>query len=274
VATKRTTGASGSPAARPRRTPAAGARTLVYVYCIAQSASPPPLRVQGLPDAGPPRALPLGRSRWILVADVPASRFDQTALAAGLQDLDWMGACAMAHDALVMEAMKNGPVAPMRLFTIFEDEARALTQAQLASKQISQTLRRVAGRAEYGVRAGVMPAARRQARAPVPRLTGRSFLEQKRKQLEARRKSVGVPDAERQQIFDRLARLADEARQRDIPEGGSVWLDGAFLVPLSAAAAFRRAVNRLATELARAGHEVVLTGPWPPYSFLDHGATN
>jgi len=270
VATKRTRPASGKRSGPGPR----GAASLAYVYCIVQSPAAPGIaRVQGLPGTGPPRAVPLGRSRWLVLADVPGSRFDETALEAGLKDLDWVGACAMAHDALVMEAMKSGPVVPMRLFTIFQDEARARGQALRAARQIGRTLRRVAGRAEYGVRIAATPAARQAADGTGGRLTGRSFLEQKRRQLEARRHHAAMPPAERQRIFDRLARLADEARPRPIPEAGSrVWLDGAFLVPLALASAFRRDVRRLTTELSRDGHEVILTGPWPPYSFLDEDA--
>lgn len=270
---KRTTPASGRPAPAGARGAPPGP-SLAYVYCIVQSAAAPRLgRVKGVPGAGPPRAAALGPARWLVVADVPPDRFDEAALAAGLKDVDWVGACAMAHDALVMEAMKSGPVVPMRLFTIFEDERRARGQALRASRTIGRTLRRVAGRAEYGVRVAATAAARRSPGSAAARLTGRSFLEQKRRQLESRRSEAGVPAAERRRVFDRLARLADEARERPIPEGGSrVWLDGAFLVPLGMAAAFRREVRRLTTELARQGHEVILTGPWPPYSFLDaHG---
>lgn len=275
MAMKRTRPATGK---APRAGTAAGPPPAphAYVYCIVQSRAAPRLgHVEGVPGAGPPRAVALGGSRWLVLADVPAASFDEAALAAGLKDVDWVGACAMAHDAVVMESMKSGPVVPMRLFTIFEDERRALGQARLAARTIARTLRRVAGRAEYGVRIAAVPGARPRADTAGGRLTGRSFLEQKRRQLEARRSQLAVPAEERRRIFDRLARLADEARPRPIPEGGSrVWLDGAFLVPLGTATAFRRAVRRLSTDLTRSGHEVTLTGPWPPYSFLDADAQN
>jgi len=269
---KRTKAASGKPRPAPARTPPSP-ETLAYVYCIVESHAPPRLgRVKGVPGASPPRAVALADSRWLVTAEVPAARFGEAAVAAGLKDVDWVGACAMAHDALVMEAMKSGPVVPMRLFTIFDDDERARAQARRAARKIGSTLRRVAGRAEYGVRIAVAPDARPRASAAAAPLTGRSFLEQKRRQLEARRRP-DVPPDERRRVFDRMARLADEARRRPIPEEGSrVWLDGAFLVPLGTAAAFRREVRRLTGELGRDGHDVVLTGPWPPYSFLDaHG---
>jgi hypothetical protein len=296
VARKQTKSAGAedaTPLLRPRRAPKPS--SLVYVYCIVQSATVPPLRrVKGLPDADAPRAVSLEKSRWLVLADVPRSRFNETALDAGLHDLDWVGACALAHDALIMDVMRSGPVVPMRLFTIFEDERRARSQARRAARQISSTLRRVAGHAEYGVRIGTRPggppgsgqarsAASAGARstgsalAPAgsgrPReLSGRSFLEHKRDQLVARRRPT-VSSSERRRVFERLAAIADDARERPIPESGtSVWLDGAFLVAIGEAAAFRREVERLARELRSEGHDVVLTGPWPPYNFLDEHA--
>jgi hypothetical protein len=246
--------------------------SLVYVYCIAESAAPPALgRTKGLPDAGPARAVPLGRSRWLVLADVPRPRFDDRGLEEGLRDVEWVGACALAHDALIMAAMKSGPVVPMRLFTIFEDEDRARAQAKAAAKKVARTLQRVAGHAEYGVRIGVSRSARRNASVPAT-TTGRSFLEQKRDQLAARRAPIVVPRAERRRVFERLAAAADDARERPVPEAGSAWLDGAFLVPLRKAPAFRREVRRVAGELKGDGHSVVLTGPWPPYSFLEEDA--
>jgi hypothetical protein len=281
VATTKTTGAS----ARSRRAGSRKAGTsraaplLTYAYCIVEGRTAPRIAgVKGVPDAAPARAVRLGGSRWLVLADVPRRRFDEAALAAGLRDLDWMAACALAHDALIMEVMKSGPVVPMRIFTIFEDEARAVAQAGAAAVRIGKTLGRVAGHAEYGVRIGVTPAARRvrtQAGTAVGRrpITGRSFLEQKRDQLAARRQPAGPTPEERQRILTRLSRLASETRERPVPEGGSsVWLDGAYLVPLAGAAAFRGEVERLAIELRAEGQEVVLTGPWPPYSFLDEHA--
>jgi hypothetical protein len=265
-----------------RPVPSTSARTtarsspLVYVYCIVERDVAPGLgRAKGLPDAGAARAVPVGQSRWLVLADVPRARFDERALEEALSDLDWVGACAVAHDALIMHVMKAGPVVPMRLFTIFEDEERARAQAKAAAKKVTRTLRRVAGHAEYGVRIGTIRRTRLKAAAqPVHAATGRSFLEQKRDQLVARRAVSSVPLAERQRVFERLASAADEARERPIPEiGSTVWLDGAFLVPLRNAPAFRREVQRLAAELKGEGHEVVLTGPWPPYSFLDEYAS-
>ena len=50
-----------------------------------------------------------------------------------------------------------------------------------------------------------------------------------------------------------------------------VLLDAVFLVPARGARRFQSAVERAQTSLAENGCEVTLTGPWPPYHFVDGG---
>jgi hypothetical protein len=74
-------------------------------------------------------------------------------------------------------------------------------------------------------------------------------------------------------LYDRLTAQASEARRKragELPaERGRLLLDAAFLVPAARSARFRRLVERESRALARQGHRVTLTGPWPPYSFVE-----
>jgi hypothetical protein len=58
-------------------------------------------------------------------------------------------------------------------------------------------------------------------------------------------------------------------RPRDASAG--LLVDAAFLVPARSSAAFKRQLSSLVTRLLAAGCGVSLTGPWPPYSFVDVG---
>jgi hypothetical protein len=49
---------------------------------------------------------------------------------------------------------------------------------------------------------------------------------------------------------------------------GPLLLDAAFLVRRRKSAGFRRTVAQRAQELAPQGYRVSITGPWPPYSFM------
>ena len=70
-----------------------------------------------------------------------------------------------------------------------------------------------------------------------------------------------------------MSREATEARRRQATEqatpGSRLLLDAAFLVPSRRANAFRGALRRRARSLSGSGLVVSLTGPWPPYNFVD-----
>jgi hypothetical protein len=73
-------------------------------------------------------------------------------------------------------------------------------------------------------------------------------------------------------LYDRLAAKSRLARRRTASElpiqGGPLLLDAAFLVPRSRVNAFRSLAAREARSLHRDGYGVALSGPWPPYSFI------
>ena len=73
-------------------------------------------------------------------------------------------------------------------------------------------------------------------------------------------------------VYDSLAKQARMSTRRaasELPvEGGPLLLDAAFLVPTSRSARFRTIAVREARALDREGYRVLLTGPWPPYSFI------
>ena len=46
-------------------------------------------------------------------------------------------------------------------------------------------------------------------------------------------------------------------------------LNGAYLVPVESQARFAKAFEALRQEVGENGIELVLTGPWPPYNFVE-----
>jgi hypothetical protein len=72
--------------------------------------------------------------------------------------------------------------------------------------------------------------------------------------------------------YDRMAARARTATRRSASElpaqGGPLLLDAAFLVPRTRSRSFRSLVTREARALSRRGYGLSLTGPWPPYTFM------
>ena len=90
------------------------------------------------PRRGPARSLARAPSVWLIAADAPLDRYAGDAIDARLADLDWVSRCAVAHDAVVEHLARQHPVIPMKLFTLFSSDERALAH-------VARTRRRSSG---------------------------------------------------------------------------------------------------------------------------------
>jgi hypothetical protein len=262
-----------------RRVSRNGSGRATYLYCLVQRATMPPLAraPRGLPQTGPLRALPLGTRLWLVAADAPLARYGTEPIERGLRDLAWVSTCAMAHEAVIEHVAAKGTTVPMKLFTLFSSDERAVAHIRRLRPAVERLLRRLAGREEWGVRVTLDPArARRRLREDVEKATagvsaGTRFLLVKQRERDAVRDAIasGLPEVDR--VFETLAGLADDARRRPPDEGEAgarLLLDAALLVSARRRARFRTAVRAAAARLAERGCELTLTGPWPPYNFV------
>lgn len=258
-------------AARPGRPAAKAVATLTYGYCVVRGPQPdvaggPP----GLEGMAPPSALALGDDLWLIAAEAPATLYGPAAIEARAADLDWLSECALAHEAVIERQMSAPAVAPLKLFTLFSSPQAARRRLTAKRAALLATLRRLADAAEWGVRVHARPRPASSARAERP-ASGRGFLESKRDARRLAQEDLEATRARARRGFTTLGRLARDARQLPPPPGASpsLLLDAVFLVARPRQAAFETAFERLATELAALGAEVVFSGPWPAYHFAD-----
>ena len=251
-----------------------------YVYCAVRAARRPTLKrgVRGLPAAEPPRVLDVGEQIWLVVATAPVAQYGAAPIERRLRDLDWVSRCAMAHEAVVEGAARSGPVVPMKLFTLFSSDERAVAHIVRTRKKLARLFELVAGREEWGVRVSVdervVASRRAEGSRPAKAASGTGFLLHKKAEKDAVRLAVEQALSEGERIFSELAGSAVDARRRTPVQSHTairVVLDAAFLVPLKQARTFRKAV---AAQAKRRGDEydITLTGPWPPYNFVSEPA--
>ena len=268
-----------------------------YVYCLIASGRIPALdRVPaGLPGTGPVRLIdvsgddqtstgtarlrPRSRSggpaqkQWLAVADAPLPQYGDASINRHLSDLDWVSRAAIAHEAVVESFIDFPAVLPMKLFTIFNNDGRALEHLRRDRSRIARLLKRVGGHHEWGVRVvmdpGYRPTVKRHTAVGAP---GVAYLALKKAQRDqaselAQRARTTVAD-----LYDRLEARASASRRRAATEwpaqGGPLLLDAAFLVPRSRSGQFQALVGRQSKALASHGYQLVLSGPWPPYTFI------
>lgn len=225
-----------------------------------------------LPDgASPPRTLSLDSSLIAIVADVPASTFEASALETRVTDPDWIARCAAAHHAVIERVARSRPVAPFRVLTIFDSEDRVKATLMPMRVKLRKALDRVRGRSEWVVRI-FRPAKPATLVARVKRATsGTEFLRARHQQrlLETEHARTVATGAAR--VVETLADVADDHVVRPIDVGASAIADAAYLVSAGRIASFRRSLAALSRELRGHGCRVTLTGPWPPYSFVSTG---
>ena len=248
---------------------------LTYVFCLVQSARRPavPRAVHALPGAGELRVLAAWRSVWLVVASVPTREYAAEALAAGLQNIDWVGPRAMAHEAVVEQFLTSPAVLPLQLFTLFTSDERAIAHFEKRRRSLERILARINRRHEWGLRLTFDETTVRASAAAAPRpVSGAGYLARRRDLLDVTRGRLVAAKAEAAGVFRALSREATAARRRTATEqaapGSRLLLDAAFLVPVRRAAAFRAALRREARAFRTAGIVASLTGPWPPYNFI------
>jgi gas vesicle protein GvpL/GvpF len=271
-------------------------RSGTYVYCIvADTKRPKPPRTRaGLAGLGAVRLLPIiwnsrstagtsgsprprrGLDMWAVVADAPLKEYGEQAINRGLTDLNWVSRAAVAHEAIVESFSAAPAVLPMKLFTIFTSDERVLEHFARERLQIQTLLARVRNHEEWGIRV-VLDRARAVAgpdrgAARKDSTSGAGYLQRKKAQQEASAELAQRSRDMMADLYDRFARDATLAKRRtanELPaQGGPLLLDAAFLVPRSRSARFRSLVDRKTQALAPQGYGITLSGPWPPYTFM------
>ncbi|HUF92902.1 MAG TPA: GvpL/GvpF family gas vesicle protein [Candidatus Limnocylindria bacterium] len=260
-------------------TPASERETATYLYCLVPRERAPALgrAPRGLPGTGPVRAIEADGGLWLVAADAPLSRYGAAAVERGLKDLDWVSACALAHEAVIEHCARAGTALPMKLFTMFSTDERARAHIARLRPGLGRIVKAVSGRQEWGVRirldAGEARARVRERAAGSTRAatSGTRFLLLKKQEQQAVRDALEQGRSGVDAAYETLAGLADDARRRP-PDAGDAGarlvLDAAFLVAPARLARFKAAARKAAVGLAPHGYALTLSGPWPPYHFV------
>jgi hypothetical protein len=245
--------------------------TATYVYGLLERKTRPAVEraPAGLPGVGPLRALPVSEGLWLLAAPAPLARYGERPIERGLRDLDWVSACALGHERVAEHFLDQGTLLPMKLFTLFTSEEAALAQSRGDSRRVARLRDKLRGRVEWGIRMRRREEPRAAGPAAQPR-SGREFLQRKARERELARGERPGDRARADATLKSLRGLSAAAVRKELPaEAGRLLLDAVLLVDRAKTPALRRAVAQLARSHAREGVELVLTGPWPPYHFLE-----
>lgn len=244
--------------------------TATYLYALARAATVgDPSQVRGVADA-PVRTLVNGEL-GCYVSTVPLAEFGAEALRANLEDLAWLERTARQHDQVVQACAQVTTIAPVRLATVFADDRSVVERLAELRASALDVLAQVDAREEWGVKVYAAGPARPPAGNEDGDSSGIAYLRRRQQEQAARTEAADHAARDAETVFAALAELAVLTRRhrpQDPRLSGDprpMVLNAAFLVDRDGVDAFRAAVAEVAAH--RPPDSVVLTGPWPPYSF-------
>ncbi|MEI7703321.1 MAG: GvpL/GvpF family gas vesicle protein [Deltaproteobacteria bacterium] len=254
--------------------------SVVYLYGIVPSG-------QAVPPRDGSEVAHVALPSVVAVADLlPAEGFTGAALESRLQDIEWISAQARLHTTVLGQAMEHGPVVPAHLCTLFSSTGALRDFLEKNEIRLQETLERLRGRREWGLKLYCDESrVRAKCLADDPELssqpdagtagTGASWMLRKRRDaLLSDRLSERIEQAA-QAVLDELGGSAADVRVRPaLTEAASgvaqpMILNAALLVDVDAEAALHDAVATLGGTLEDDGYHLVLSGPWPPFSFSE-----
>ena len=165
-----------------------------------------------------------------------------------------------AYEQSIAELHATRTVVPLRFGCVMEDQSQILRLLDEREVEFEQLLGELEGLVEMGLQIWMKSA----PEEPVPAYPGTRYL------AAARGRHAGLTSIEEEcarHICGLLAGLYERERReaRAVAEGRLMSLH--FLVARAATGDFRERVRRLDLP-----HEikVLVSGPWPPYNFVDH----
>ncbi|MEV4110584.1 GvpL/GvpF family gas vesicle protein [Nonomuraea sp. NPDC049695] len=241
--------------------------TGTYVYAVARAAVE-------CPDGVAPVRTVAGAGLVAYVSTVPLDEFGEEPLRRSLEDLDWLAVTARAHHRVVEAVAAATPTAPVRLVTVYADDAQVRDLLERRRDDFLEVLSHVTGRREWGVKAYVGPGAaapdaRGGDREDDTGKPGTAYLQRRQASLRGRERARRQIAGRAEHIHAALSSLAVAScrhRAQDPQLSGrneAMLLNGAYLVDESRDEEFAATVGSLGGD----GVEVRLTGPWAPYSF-------
>jgi hypothetical protein len=252
----------------------------IYLFGFARSV--PILSIQG---TGIDSQMPLFSHRFsditAVVCNIVMDRFRGPSAESVMQDIAWIVPIAVRHEEVIEDVMRQSPVLPARLGTIFSSLERLEKLMQIHHRKILRFLDQVADKEEWSVKGFID---RKRAKKKIYDETlaavtkrfaqlspGTRYFQEKQiqnktdEQLKMRIKAVVKEIGESLKPYARdfypRKPLSCDAAEKDMITN---W---AYLIPRDSVEGFRLQLIQMNENHYHKGLFFELSGPWPPYSF-------
>jgi hypothetical protein len=203
-----------------------------------------------------------------IVGHVDLAEYGEAPLRRNLENRYWLEQAVASHDGVLSQVLGAAPLVPLRFGAVFRDEAGVREMLLEREGEFRDALERLRGHVELGVKVFLVDAAPGDEAKPA---SGREYLLQKQRARDAATTVQTEALEQVRELHEHLSSLADGSRanppqpQELSGRREPMLLNAAYLVrtdeqPEFTAAADDHGDGRL---------EVVVTGPWPAYNFVE-----
>lgn len=269
-----------------------------YIYCVRGGASPEgvasrrpygvkKIKSKGIDFGSKAEALPF-QDIEAIVSEVDLSKFNAKTIKERLQeDARWTEKNVKRHHEVIAEAEISGAVIPMKFGTLYKTRKNLEAMLKKHYGKFKALLLRLKDKQEWGIK-GYLEYKKfgeilknknkeiqklEKKRSSVPEGM-KWYVDRKNDELIAGQIEYEVEE-ELKRIIDKLEKQAEEIRLNDLlpkeisEPGKGMILNAACLVSNDRLEAFQSLLRSLVREGNAAGITLILTGPWPPYNFVD-----
>jgi hypothetical protein len=273
----------GAELARPPRPELAEEQGEAYwVYCVVPSEGAAELAtgLTGIEPAHGVRAVVEGELA-ALVSPVPLAEYGDEQLRAHLEDIAWLERTARAHEAVQENALRRGPLVPLRMCTIYRGLDGIRGVLRVRGELFAENLAAVEDCAEWGIKVFLdlrrMPAATPAEPAPssssgAEYLAGRQRERDRVTEVDELCLRCAEDVHQTVSVIARAERVNQVQRAEAHGRDAEMVLNEAYLLQDSRIGDLQATVQELCERWEPHGLLVELTGPWPPYNFVSDSA--
>ena len=240
----------------------------LYLYCLTPPGAALELSQAGVfvEDSGNVRAV---------LSEVRREEFSGRGAEERLKDLAWLAPWAALHEAVVEQVMGQAPVLPAPFATLFESRESVRRFLLEYHNPIAGFFHDLGAQREWAVKGLLHRAQPATVSSPgsEPEPEGKSYLGKKRAQTALKETMRQVLRAACEQAAAELKQQAQAFSERKVWKAAKnagqpeLIFNWAFLLQAGQEAAFRHSVTKLDEQHRALGLNLVISGPWPPYSF-------
>jgi len=258
-----------------------------YIYCIRSSADAGKIRERGIGFGSEAKAIPF-QDIEAIVSEVDLSKLNAKTIKEKLQeDAKWTEQNVKRHHEVIAEANKTSAVIPMKFGTLYKTKKNLEAMLKKHYAKFKALLLRLKDKQEWGVKGyleykkfgEVLKNKNKEIRTLEKKRSSvpegmKWYVDRKSDELIAGQIEHEVEE-ELKRIIDKLEKHTEEVRLNDLlpkivgEPGKDMILNAACLVRNDRFDAFQSLLRELAKEHDASGINLLLTGPWPPYNFVD-----